>query len=262
MSDNRLPVLSWIKDCPDLLKFRPKEYSELNIQAVMNFFQSEAFFRNTGYFYSSINDPGRFLCHLPDFLSEIRQILSVKEWQKDIGISPESANETTYLYDNGCLQIRTNKYNRITWINFVSQNSNIHEALLTYTRSKLIDIQHQGSVYVLTMGQSGPKLTRAGNAGLELERDNYTDAVLNDFDHIAIDLTSQSPCGKVVILEGEPGGGKTFFIRAITKAVQEATFIIVQPSMVSGLARPELIQALISKKQENSDSPMILIIED
>lgn len=119
----------------------------------------------------------------------------------------------------------------------------------------------QGKVYMFASTESGPELKQiSGKAGVILQRDNYMPNVLNDFDHIINDLQSNSPCGRIVIISGEPGGGKSFFIRGITEAVKNAMFIIIQPSMIHELMGPNFVPTLLEYHCHGQS--IVLIIED
>jgi energy-coupling factor transporter ATP-binding protein EcfA2 len=60
----------------------------------------------------------------------------------------------------------------------------------------------------------------------------------------------------IVLLHGEPGTGKTFYLRYLTKLIKDKEILFVPPSMASILSDPSIIPFLITKKNS------ILIIED
>jgi len=123
------------------------------------------------------------------------------------------------------------------------------------------DDPRKGLVFALAKGMSGYNITRLGAAGTALERGNYTEQVLSDYDHVVSDLNTDKPCGRLIIMAGTPGGGKTFLARALLTQAPKAAFILIPPQMVEDLGGPEILPALTQAKQETS-GPIVLVIED
>jgi len=131
------------------------------------------------------------------------------------------------------------------------------EGILTHDNPK------EGFVYALAKSaMGGYGLTRVGAAGSPLERGNYPTDVLAKYDHVVADLKAEAPCGRLIIMAGEPGGGKTYMVRSLLAEVPKAAFIIVPSHMVKELGSPELLPALASARHDGLNGPMALIIED
>ena len=125
------------------------------------------------------------------------------------------------------------------------------------------DNPKEGFVYALAKAPSGGYgLTRVGAAGSPLERGNYTADVLAKYDHVVADLKADAPCGRLIIMAGEPGGGKTYMVRSLLSEVPRAAFIIVPSHMVKELGSPELLPALASVRHDGLNGPLALIVED
>ena len=102
--------------------------------------------------------------------------------------------------------------------------------------------ENPGHAYVLAnIPMRGISIIPVGLSGVELLRDNYSEDVLRGFDKTVKDFHEQSPSGRLVLLEGCPGSGKTYLVRALMNAVPNSKFVIVPPHMISGLADPGLI---------------------
>jgi hypothetical protein len=124
------------------------------------------------------------------------------------------------------------------------------------------DNPKEGFVYALAKGMMGYNLTRIGAAGTPLERGNYDAKVLAGYDHVVADLKAESPCGRLIIMAGMPGTGKTFLVRSLLTDIPKAAFVIVPSHMVKELGSPELLPALASARRDGLTGPMAMIIED
>lgn len=116
-----------------------------------------------------------------------------------------------------------------------------------------------GTMHIITQSQQGLGLSSVGQINAPLVRENYQNDVLNDYDHMIECLQSGSPCGRIAILDGQPGTGKSYIIRSLPEVV-EAIFVIVAPSLVGQLSGPQAMPPLLQAKKENL--PIVLIMED
>lgn len=122
--------------------------------------------------------------------------------------------------------------------------------------------EQKGLVKSLMRQSHGLEISTLGAAGKPLERGNYDAGVLDAFDHVVADLSSSDPCGKLIILDGPPGTGKTYLIRGIIDTVP-AEFVFVPPNIVQSLAGPEIISVLVNDRMSDDDvRPYVLIVED
>jgi hypothetical protein len=121
----------------------------------------------------------------------------------------------------------------------------------------------KGYVFAITRNAHGLALTRIGYAGTKFERGNYTEEVVKDYDYIIEDLKSKDPSGRVIILDGPTGSGKTYLTRSILADITSAMFVIVPPNMVSAMGGPELLPLLLKTKEDyGKKGPIVLILED
>lgn len=130
-----------------------------------------------------------------------------------------------------------------------------------FNRCVIPDDPRKGLVFTLVRGMGGFSINRLGLAGTPLIRDNYIPEVLSAYDHVVEDLNTESPCGRLIILSGSPGTGKTFLVRSLLSAVPNAAFILIPPNLMTELSGPEILPALTQAKNE-FNGPIILIIED
>lgn len=119
-----------------------------------------------------------------------------------------------------------------------------------------------GFVYALARGMTGYNLIRIGSAGEPIERGNYSEDVLQDYDHIVKDLSTSSPCGRLMIFAGPPGTGKTYMVRSLLQEVPTCAFVIVPSHLVQELGSPELLPALVQTRNDGLTGALVMVIED
>lgn len=125
-------------------------------------------------------------------------------------------------------------------------------------------IKHDGSrsVYMLMQNGNNMSFSFLGEAGLELVRGNYPEEVLRGFDASVREIESKTPGGRITIMNGPPGTGKTFLVRALVQGAK-ANFIIISAEQVAAINSPGLVTALIQFRDEHSSTgPIVLIVED
>lgn len=111
-------------------------------------------------------------------------------------------------------------------------------------------------VLVKTMG--GYDIRHCGIEQSELIAANYAADVCAAIHSSLHELTAKEPAGRLLLLEGPPGTGKTRAVRAMIGALgQRARVVIVPPHLIADLAGPDLIGALLGSR-----SPTVLVIED
>lgn len=122
----------------------------------------------------------------------------------------------------------------------------------------------KGYVFAITKGANGAlQMTRMGFAGVPLEKGNYSAQTIADYEVIVDDFKSKTPSGRLAILDGPPGTGKSFMVKAMLLDIPNAIFVVVPSNMVSSIGGPELIPLLLKTKQTQANSgPTCLILED
>lgn len=89
---------------------------------------------------------------------------------------------------------------------------------------------------------------------IDIEK-NYNDDFLPIYDDIVKFLSSDERKSGLIVLNGEPGTGKSYFIRHLIKNIDN-NYVLIPPSMAENLASPEFTSFLMS----NTDS--VFILED
>ena len=173
-----------------------------------------------------------------------------------------SGGDYLYVWDDAFVDVSYSKSKLMT-INSISANPAI-TALCKETAAKFSTATKKGYVFAITRNHGGNlQLSRIGYAGSPIEKSNYSDDVCRDYDFIIDDLHSEDPNGRIVILDGVPGIGKSHMIRGILMDAPKAMFVIVPPNMVSSIGGPELIPLLLRTKEDyGKKGPIVLVLED
>jgi hypothetical protein len=122
-----------------------------------------------------------------------------------------------------------------------------------------------GPIHALAKTEEGYKLVEVGRCGVPLERGNYVPDVLAAYDHVVADLKVPTPCGRLSVLQGEPGSGKSYLVRALLVEGVAATFVLVPPHLLGGLGDPDFLPSIIQARDECDSAargPLVLICED
>lgn len=119
------------------------------------------------------------------------------------------------------------------------------------------------SIYALQVTPRGAGFRVIGPAARELRRINYEQDVLADFDYIVKELDSTDPGGRLVVMLGKPGGGKTFLTRGIMAAARKPRYVLVNAHDVKKMTGPSILPALMEFTDEAAfGRPICFVIED
>lgn len=123
--------------------------------------------------------------------------------------------------------------------------------------------EKSNNVYIINSDDHDFDLLNLGSLSTSLNQENYAPDVLKDFDYVVKQFDGDKPLGRLLILNGLPGTGKTFFIRGLLDKMKNGTFILLPPDMVSDLSKPQLIKTISdAAKNKFAAGPLYLIIED
>jgi len=119
-------------------------------------------------------------------------------------------------------------------------------------------------IHVMISTKEGNILHKIGSANQPLIEDNYEDNVVKDYNYVVDQMNSKNPFGRIVILNGSSGTGKSYMVRGLINSIENALFVIMPPSMLVELSGPQLIPVLSNARgtEEESPGPIVLIVED
>lgn len=166
-------------------------------------------------------------------------------------------------------------HNRVTHVSLLSSEHYSELSWLTLDKGhadrlrELTDgfgSSRDGVLYAIqSYGDGGLGLRSVGEVAAPLERGNYTPAIVEQFDRLVADLRDPNPIGRLSILSGPPGTGKTWMVRGIIAACPDAQFIHCPAEMVAKLDGPSLLGVFTSgslKKKSTDPSARVFVIED
>lgn len=168
-------------------------------------------------------------------------------------------DDTVHLWKDGLVELNvTGNYVSVTAL---SQNEGFVRELKSYFDSRWAPPEKTGHIYAIVRQGSHLGLSSIGNAGIPLVDGNYTPKVMDDYKFVIRDLLSESPAGRITIMRGPAGTGKTHLIRAMLLEVPDAMFVLVSPDIATNLAGPELLPLLMNYRG-GTTGPIVLVIED
>lgn len=170
-----------------------------------------------------------------------------------------SGDQTIYLWKDGVLDLTvTGSY---VSLQVLSHDQKLVEEIREYFKPQWLPPEKKGHIYAIVRNGMHLGLNSIGNAGIPLVDSNYTKKVMDDYKYAIKDLNSESPSGRIVVMRGPAGTGKTHLIRAMLLQVPDAMFVLISPEVVTNLAGPELLPLLMNYRG-GSTGPIVLILED
>lgn len=125
------------------------------------------------------------------------------------------------------------------------------------------DLSRIRPMFVLVDTGDGLHIRELGPCGELLARGNYTQAQVEAFDQITANILSSDPDGRLVLLSGPPGSGKSHYVYGLMQALPTAVFVAVPPSMVKSLGDPSLLTAVLGcRRQLGRKAPLVFFVED
>lgn len=196
------------------------------------------------------------------FLGALCEVVGAKAIFATGPVFGRGTHETWLAWDKGAITVTFGIDDKVH-ISFTTTDEDHYGSLGERIGEYLLPENVRQPVYALAETGGGIEIQEVGLAGQPYEPDNYEEDVSDGFSFIVDDLQRDEPVGRLTIIEGDPGTGKTFFIRGIINEVLDAIFVLVPSHMVDDLAGPELVPMLIKAHGlAGSTKPIVLVIED
>lgn len=133
-----------------------------------------------------------------------------------------------------------------------------------YLRKKVTpkSVRSNGRCFILASAGSGIDVTELGYAAVPIDYSGYSHEIHGKIREMIADLRTPFPTGRISVLEGPPGTGKTFVLRGLMRDIPDATFIFVPPQMIPHLGSPNLVPVLLRLKNDEHHGPIVFLCED
>jgi len=169
--------------------------------------------------------------------------------------------EFIYSWEHSLLKIDfVKKTNTITVIGYLTDPKLLN--LLKEIKNNFITKETKNSIFTVGKNSFGglELQNMGGESALSLIKENYNPEVIEELDFVVDAFKRKVPPGRICLLNGEPGTGKTHLIRTLLSRIDNL-FLILPSNMISSLDKPEFIPFLLRIKSDY-EKPIILIIED
>lgn len=244
--------------------------------------------------YKAIEDKNLFvysatLAHLPfkkskekpdklfkQFKEELLKSSNLKELAHDYRVDKEFEDDSScrhlsesvdggYLLgdDNSMLFIELfpSKNNKKVIYRIVTTDKKIFDDTKKISEKYLDSESAAKNIFAVIDSDRGLKLESIGNIAKPLDRDNYSESVLKDFDYVADQFSKDDPFGRIVIMHGKTGTGKTHIIQGLIDQLnfKKVKFIFLPSDFLMSFNVASFTKLLI---RESDGSSLVLIIED
>ncbi len=144
-----------------------------------------------------------------------------------------------------------------------SRNRERETVLLNYLNSFGGAAFPVGSVGILVRRADGSLWVRTmGTGGVPFVAENYSPQVVDQYNRVVeVFNRKTAPSGRLVLLEGEPGCGKTYMVRSFISALEHTKFIMIPSHLVQNIGDPGMIDVLMEEHNRIHRS-MTLVVED
>lgn len=168
-------------------------------------------------------------------------------------------SEYSYLWEFSFINYSYNKKTNAISITGYLMRPELVELMKTIENT-FVSKSKKDLVFSIVKSSLGLDIKNMGNGSSPLVKDNYNPEVISDLDAVIESFKSVTPTGRICILNGEPGTGKTHLVRSMLSAIDNV-YLIVPSNLIAALDSPEFLPLLL-KVKENHEKPIILIIED
>jgi transcriptional regulator of acetoin/glycerol metabolism len=203
--------------------------------------------------------------------STLQNLLKIKNvvLQKNFYLLLEDDSELVFISYERKLIVKLTYSNELiyckcTYFSSVQEQfSSFKELILTFNQSKKIENNFIYSFCQIT--GYPPEIKKIGQIDSIFYPENYSLGISNSYSRLLENLSSSKPNGRLLILEGPPGTGKTHFIRSLisSSANEKTIFILLDYQSASSVSGSELLNTLLRFKQSLShQKSLTFIIED
>lgn len=164
-----------------------------------------------------------------------------------------------YAFDDSYIDIGYDKKDHTIVVSGFTLNPQILELISALEKDHISKVK-KNLVFTIIKNGDRFEVKNMGDGSSELITDNYLPSVIEDIDFVIKSFGKTPPGGRICILNGEPGTGKTHLIRSVLTQM-DCIFLIIPSNLIDSLDKPDFLPVLMSIKSEH-ERPIIMIIED
>lgn len=183
----------------------------------------------------------------------------IKSFSGRMIVDDEKGGHFSFVWKDSYLGIAFNKKTNNIRIGGYYLDESLTE-MFSFIDTSFVSKEKKNLVFTIVKTSSGFDIQSLGDGHSPLITDNYLPDVITDIDFVVNAFSKSPPAGRIAILNGEPGTGKTHLIRSFLSRI-DCLFLIVPSSLIDSLDKPELVPLLTSVRNSH-EKPIILIIED
>jgi hypothetical protein len=175
------------------------------------------------------------------------------------GVCQYDGGEYNYLWNPSYISISfTKKSNAVSVTGYLMEEKLL--VLFKHIEDNFISKSKKDLVFSIVKSSFGLEIKNLGSGSSPLIEENYNPEVISDLKHVVEAFNKSPPSGRICILNGEPGTGKTHLARSFLSEL-DCVFLIVPSNLIASLDSPEFLPLLLRVK-DSHEKPIILIIED
>lgn len=190
----------------------------------------------------------------------------ILEWAEDLKEQGfRLVSDTGYLaykHDERKLCV---EYNASGWMKIIGRDLAAVMSVWTLFKEKYGQENTTNPLKLLVEVDNSYRLVNLSTPAEALETDNYSPAVIRKFEYLSKQLVADKPGGRIGVLSGYPGTGKTYLIRAVLNRYSEDTdFVLINTGQCISLSHNlhKFMEMLASRLNANKKQKLILILED
>lgn len=198
------------------------------------------------------------------FCEELQKIANAKKVFDQI---EEDIRSIYYFSDHNFISVYIPNSKKIT-IDVITDKKDFLEKVCVFLSEKFNKVEKEKQIHMIAPDEytEQASLYPMGNVSSPLNRKNYSEETLKKVDYVVEELNSENPTGRMVIIDGNPGVGKSYLIRGILNQLNFGVCVLIPVSMLESLDKPTLIPLLMKNKTsgvtDEKGKPIILILED
>lgn len=171
----------------------------------------------------------------------------------------EENQSDIYVWDN-CLILTYHTEKKYVIHIYSTDKQMIEDFVATSKKNGFSKEIPEPVLYVLAQTEKGISYHNIDNVGVKFSEDHYNHGIVNQKQRVTKDFKAKEPTGRIVLVEGSPGTGKTYFIRGLINESPECVYVFIPPDLVSALTGPTLISVLTELSDRKQT--IVLVIED